>query len=99
MRLWGRTRDEMPDEARGVLNAEPPQDNAMGVVLHAWEDLSTCRPIGMAVGPIPWTAAMEWCDRHDLDEQSARLLWSVIKRLDRDELSRQDKNRPAPSHE
>lgn len=97
MRLWRRTRDQMPAEARAVLREEPPQDNAMGIVLNAWEDLLTCRTGGFGDGRIPWTAAMAWCDRHELDADAARVLWQVIKRLDIADLERRSMaaNRPA----
>jgi hypothetical protein len=94
MRLWKRTREQMSGEAREVLDAQPPQDNAMGVVLNAWDDLLRCRPMGMGVGLVPWTAAMQWCDRHGLDEDAAQILWTVVKRIDADDHER--RNRPAP---
>ena len=94
MRLWKRTIDQMGDEARAVLLAQPPQDNAMGVALNAWDDLLRCRPMGMDVGLVPWDVAMDWCDRAGLDDEAADILWSVIKRLDRDDHER--RNRPAP---
>ena len=94
MRLWNRTREEMGDEARAVLDAEPEQDDAMGLVLLAWDDLLTCRPLGMDLGPVPWSAAMDWCDRHGLDAQGARVVWSVIRRIDL--ADRERRTRPAP---
>lgn len=66
----------------------------MGIVLEAWGDLMTERPSGMDVGPVPWSSAMDWCDRNGLDQQGARIIWTVIKRLDRDDHER--RNRPAP---
>ncbi len=87
----------MGGEARAVLDAEPPQDAAMGIVLHAWGDLSTCRPVGMDVGQLPWDKVMSWCDRHQLDEDATRIVWAVIRRLDRDFFERLAKNRPAAS--
>ncbi len=94
MRLWGRTIDEMGDEAKEILRAQPPQDNAMGVVLTAWDDLFRMRPMGMDVGLVPTDKAMCWCDRNGLDEEAADILWTVIKRLDRDD--HEKRNRPAP---
>lgn len=88
MRLWNRTREQMGPEAREIFARQPPQDEAMGVCLSAWDDLSTCRPVGMAEGRIPWTACDRWCERHGLDDAAARLLWAVIKRCDIEELER-----------
>jgi len=94
MRLWGRKLEGMSAEARTILDAEPPQDSAMGVVLHAWDDLMRERPLGMDIGLVPWSAAMRWCDRRELDDEAAEILWYVIKRLDRDDHER--RSRPAP---
>lgn len=103
MRLWGRTRDQMQGDAREVLLAEPPQTEAMGVVLNAWEDLSTERPLGPTDEQIPWSKVMRWCDRHGLDAREARIVWHVIRRQDIEELERrsweakqQAASRPAP---
>ena len=84
----------MGDEAREILAAEPPQDNAMGIVLEAWDDLQTERPMGMDLGPVPWSSCRDWCQDHGLDAQGARILWTVIKRIDRDD--RERRNRPGP---
>ncbi|MEO7095149.1 MAG: hypothetical protein ABI175_17950, partial [Polyangiales bacterium] len=88
MRLWNRTIEQMGGEAREIIEAEPPQTDAMGVVLNAWNDLSTCRQVGMSEGWIPWTAADRWCTRHGLDDDESRVLWRVIRKLDIAELER-----------
>lgn len=101
MRLWNRTIEQMGGEAREILDRQPPQDDAMGVVLNALDDLETCRPEGMAEGRIPWTACDRWCERHDMDSDTSRILWTVIKRLDIEELDRRafERSRPAaPLH-
>lgn len=44
------------------------------VYWQAYHELSTCRPVGMGVGPIPWTAISEYAlrngvfDPDDFDE-------------------------------
>lgn len=88
MRLWNRTREQMSGEAREVLDRQPEHDEAMGVVFNAWNDLSTCRPVGMAEGRIPWTACDRWCERHGMDDDAAQLLWTVIAKLDVEEMER-----------
>lgn len=50
--------------------------------IQAWEDLSTCRSIGFAAGPIPVTAIWAWCDRRGLDDEAAELVEHVIRTLD-----------------
>jgi hypothetical protein len=56
--------------------------------LRAWGDLSTCRPIGMAVGFIPWTAIIEWARFHGLDREATQILVDVIRKLDHDRAER-----------
>ena len=56
----------------------------------AWATLDTCRSIGMAMGPIPWTAAAEYARHKGLDDEGFYILWGVIHRADtayRSELS------------
>ncbi len=88
MRLWKRTREQMGDEAREIFAREPPQDDAMGIVLNAWDDLQTERPIGMGEGRIPRSACRDWCKEHGLGDAEARVLWTVIKQTDVEELER-----------
>jgi hypothetical protein len=64
------------------MTDQPPRDVAVVTCLQAWGDLSTCRQIGMAVGPIPWTAIVAWCDRRGLDPDAAELVTRVIRVLD-----------------
>ena len=73
----------------------------MAVVLRAWRDLDSCRPItpypkaaGDSVvyvpvrGSIPYTAIVEWADVEGLDYESFSLLLSVIARLDGERMER-----------
>jgi len=46
--------------------------------LSCFYDLSTCRSIGMGVGPIPITVIWDFSDRHGLDEEFVE----IIKKLD-----------------
>ena len=56
-------------------------------IMRAYSDLSTCRPIGMGVGPIPWTAVDTYCERKGL-VGDARLVFEVcIRALDHHELA------------
>jgi hypothetical protein len=59
--------------------------------VHAWHELSTCRGIGMAMGPIPWTAIVTWCEFHsdELDRDAAVQLIHVIRQLDNDRAERE----------
>lgn len=48
----------------------------------AYMELSTCRVVGMTVGPIPWTAMLEWCQFHNLDRDVAKHLIRVLMCVD-----------------
>lgn len=89
MRLWNRTREQMGPEAREIFAKEPPLDEAARLVLNVWGDLVTTRPPGFGVeGRIPWTACRDWGIEHDLDAEERRLIWTVIQRLDIEDLER-----------
>lgn len=45
------------------------------------------RPVGMTVGPIPWSKVCAWAARHGLDADGEELLWEVIRGLDVDFLN------------
>ena len=51
--------------------------------MSAFANLSTCRDIGMGVGPIPWTAIAEFADRAKLAPIARRVFEAVINTLDR----------------
>ena len=36
----------------------------------------------MAMGPIPWTAIVAWCEFHELDRDASVALVQVIRQLD-----------------
>ena len=68
-------------------------DAQAALFIRAWHDLGTCRQVGMGVGPIPWTAVMQWAQIEGLDDEAARLLWEVIvflecRRVEREEAKR-----------
>jgi hypothetical protein len=90
MRL--QKRGPRGDEPETVA-AEPPQDEAMGLCLHAWRDLSTERAIGMGAGPIPESKCREWCGYHGLTRESTAVMWAVICRLERDRFERENSKR------
>jgi hypothetical protein len=53
-------------------------------ILSAFWDLSSCRAVGMAVGPVPWTVMNEFAQvhgyNHDKDEYEAFMY--LIQQLD-----------------
>lgn len=76
-------------EQRAILAEEPRLGPFAGVVLElairALNDLDTCRPVGMVVGKIPWTAIVAWVEHHaraDLDDDARAILIDVIRSVD-----------------
>lgn len=48
----------------------------------AYFDLTTCRPIGMAAGPIPWTAVNQYARAYDYNGEQEDDLQFYISRMD-----------------
>lgn len=48
----------------------------------AFSRLSTCRQIGMGVGPIPWTAIVQYAALQELDQWHADMLIWCIEAMD-----------------
>jgi energy-converting hydrogenase Eha subunit B len=71
------------------MASAPESDYAVMRVKQAWDDLSTCRSIGMVVGPIPYTAIVTWCDVNGLDPEAMRIMTHVIRVLDIDRAERE----------
>jgi hypothetical protein len=67
-----------------ILEQRPTLDYAMSRCLDAWADLSTERTIGFAVGAIPWSRIVDWCEFHELDREATGVVIHVIRRLDVD---------------
>lgn len=44
--------------------------------------LSSCRPIGMAAGRIPWTAVADYADRKHMRGIESEILWWIIAEMD-----------------
>jgi len=48
----------------------------------AFLDLVDCRQMGMALGPIPWTAVNDYCARYEIEGEQAEILHYHVKHLD-----------------
>lgn len=48
----------------------------------AFNDLSTCRQIGMGIGPVPWTAIQEYGSMQGLGQDQFEALHYHIARMD-----------------
>lgn len=71
----------------------PDFDANIELCVTAWNDLNSCRGIGMSAGPIPFTAFEIWCRFHDLDYAIAIQVWAVIRHLDREHFEREQSKR------
>jgi len=76
------------EKGRGLptwVEDAPPVRRAEEFFLRSFWKLSTCRALGFgSVGPIPWTAVVEFADRKCLERDVAELFEDVIGRLDND---------------
>jgi hypothetical protein len=82
------------DRAIAEIRAkEPPRDIVIDRLITAWHDLSTCRAICMAMGPIPFTAIVAWAEFNSLDHEEALVLKHVIRQLDNDHAEREESRR------
>lgn len=73
-----KSRLPLPD---AIANA-PELDLGLDLYFNAFMDLTTCRQLGMAEGPIPWTAIRHYCDEHDLDGEQRDDLFFHVRELD-----------------
>lgn len=48
----------------GLLAERPELDAYQSFVWKAFNDLHSCRALGLAPGPIPWTAISHWAREH-----------------------------------
>lgn len=61
---------------------EPPKFDGDDFYLSAWSQLSTCRPAGDFVGPIPWVAIREYAKHYQLEEDVAEVFIQSIIEMD-----------------
>lgn len=58
----------------------PIQEPGDGFFLQAFENLSSCRQIGMGPGPIPWNAVRDYAIEHQYPYPSD--LWYLVRCMD-----------------
>lgn len=51
-----------------ALNERPQLETGLDVFLKAYQDLQYDRPMGMALGPIPWFSIVRWAELHYLND-------------------------------
>ena len=63
--------------------AEAPQLlPGLGFFFQAFLAISSCRPLGMAEGRIPWTAAFQYGQSLGLDPEEFEELWILVSYMD-----------------
>jgi hypothetical protein len=65
-----------------LADAHDHADEAVDLLVRAWHDLETCRPIGMIAGLIPWTAMDRWCEVEQLDDDARKIVIGALRYVD-----------------
>lgn len=68
----------LPDRIKNAPELLP----GLEMYLTAFNRLSTCRQIGMACGPIPYTAIGVYADQQGFDEEHTDMLYFFMESLD-----------------
>lgn len=71
------------------LAEEPQVDDGVMIMLRAYVEVSSCRSVGFGLGPIPWTAMVDWCVWHRLERDVANHVIKVLRLVDQETLRRQ----------
>lgn len=82
--------EEVPD---AIKNA-PELYEGLAFYYRAFLDLSTCREIGMAEGPIPWNALDTYASRYGLIGEERERFFTLMRALDGEYLRYREKTRP-----
>lgn len=61
---------------------EPELESSDVFYLKGFHDLSTCRSIGMGMGPIPWRDIIEYAGFYRLDEDITEAFVDIIREMD-----------------
>lgn len=68
---------------------EPELDDQCWLVLEAWQELDSCRPIGMfGTGKIPLPDIYTWGEFNGLDHELMQMVATAIRYLDAQRLER-----------
>lgn len=51
-----------------ALENRPVLAIGLDVYLNAYQELCYDRPVGLSVGPIPWSSIIKWCQLHELHD-------------------------------
>lgn len=74
-RDWG---DPLPDYIRNAPELLP----GLELYMQAFHRLSTCRQVGMGLGPVPWTAVVQYGSMQELGQDQLEALHYHMARMD-----------------
>ena len=74
-----RARQPFPN---AILNA-PELQIGLNLFYVAFLDLTSCRTLGYAQGPIPWLAIHHYCDAHDITGEQREDVFYHVSHLDK----------------
>lgn len=76
-------------EEQEILDQEPELDDQMLLVLEAWQELDSCRQLGMGIsGKIPIDKLYIWAAVNGLDHELMQMVADAIRYLDGQRLER-----------
>lgn len=84
-----KMKESIPDRIKNAPILLP----GLQFYYQAFLDLSTCRSLGMAEGPIPWDAINIYAERHVLVEDDYDRFFTLIRAMDVAYLDYRDKKR------
>jgi hypothetical protein len=73
-----RLKMPLPD----FIKNKPVLPPGLDFYMHAFQDVSTDRAIGMAEGPIPWSAVDRWAARHGVVGEEFDRLVIILRLMD-----------------
>ncbi len=71
-------RKPVPEKIRNAPQLLP----GLGFFFQAFLALSSCRPLGMQEGRIPWTAAFQYGQDNGLDHEEFEDMWILVSFMD-----------------
>lgn len=79
--LLRRARAERKPTPKAIAEA-PLLAPGLGFYFQAFLALSSCRPVGMSEGRIPWTAAAEYARHMEMSSEEFEDLWALVSSMD-----------------
>jgi len=61
---------------------KPALNTGLEIYYEAFNALSTCRQIGMGIGPIPWTAVRQYAEDLGMEGISRDRLFTLVSEMD-----------------